>query len=156
MSSLLSGPVAVIAQSGGLGFALLGDGQARRLGFAYVVSTGNEDGLSALDYVEYMMSDPSVRVIALFLEGLHNADKLEVIAERAIATGKHLVIAKAGSSRLRSAASRIPHTLPATTPSTGPPSNAMESRRRSIKNSSSTPQWLWRGRRFPAVTVSPS
>ena len=98
-SSLLSGPVAVISQSGGLGFALLDDGQARRLGFSYVVSTGNEDGLSALDYVEYLMSEASVRVIALFLEGLKNAGKLDAIAERLITTGKHLVVAKAGSSR---------------------------------------------------------
>ena len=99
VSSLLSGPVAVISQSGGLGFALLDDGQARQLGFSYVVSTGNEDGLSALDYVEYLMTDPSVGVIALFLEGLGNADELEAIAEQAITTGKHLVVAKAGSSR---------------------------------------------------------
>jgi len=39
---LRAGDVAVVAQSGGLGFALFNDGLSRGLGFSHVLSTGNE------------------------------------------------------------------------------------------------------------------
>ena len=98
VGSPLSGPVAVVAQSGGLGFALFADGQSRGLGFGYVVSTGNEDDLSALDYVDHFIDDPSVGVITLFIEGLQDGAQLERVAERANDAGKYLIVSKAGAS----------------------------------------------------------
>ena len=95
---LLPGPVAVASQSGGLGFALLNDGQARGLGFSYVISAGNEDDLSLLDYVDYLVTDDRAGVILLFVEGLRHAGRLADIAARARAAGKPLIAAKAGRS----------------------------------------------------------
>jgi len=98
LDHLLTGPVAVVAQSGGLGFALFNDGQARGLGFSYVVSTGNEDGLTVLEYVDYLLDDPRVGVVLLFVEGLRNGSRLAGVAAKARAAGKPLVVAKAGRS----------------------------------------------------------
>ncbi len=98
LSQLLKGQVAVVAQSGGLGFALFNDGQARRLGFSYVVSTGNEDGLTVLDYVEYLLGDRHAGVLLLFVEGLRNGSRLPAVAAKARAAGKPIVVAKVGRS----------------------------------------------------------
>ncbi|HEY2552496.1 MAG TPA: acetate--CoA ligase family protein [Streptosporangiaceae bacterium] len=98
MQHLLPGPVAVVSQSGGLGFALFNDGQTRGLGFSYVISAGNEDDLSLLDYVDYLVTDERVGVILLFVEGLRHAGRLAATAARARAAGKPLVAAKAGRS----------------------------------------------------------
>lgn len=98
MQHLLPGPVAVVSQSGGLGFALFNDGQARGLGFSYVISAGNEDDLSLLDYVDYLVTDERVQVILLFVEGLRQAGRLAATAARARSAGKRLVAAKAGRS----------------------------------------------------------
>lgn len=98
LRQLLKGQVAVVAQSGGLGFALFNDGQARRLGFSYVVSTGNEDGLTVLDYVDYLLGDRHAGVLLLFVEGLRNGSQLPAVAAKARAAGKPIVVAKVGRS----------------------------------------------------------
>ena len=98
LRQLIKGQVAVVAQSGGLGFALFNDGQGRRLGFSYVVSTGNEDGLTVLDYVDYLLGDRHAGVLLLFVEGLRNGSQLPAVAAKARAAGKPIVVAKVGRS----------------------------------------------------------
>jgi acyl-CoA synthetase (NDP forming) len=93
-----SGPVAIVAQSGGQGFALLRRGMERGLRFSLVVSTGNDADLGWSDYVDYLLDDPSTRVILGFVEGLRDARRLIGVAARAAALGKPLVIAKIGRS----------------------------------------------------------
>ncbi|WP_433709557.1 acetate--CoA ligase family protein [Nocardia sp. CA-084685] len=92
------GPVAIVAQSGGLGFAVFADGRARGLGFGYAISTGNEDGLTALDYVDYLVTEPRIGVITVFLEGLADGSRLRQVAAAAATTQKPIVVAKAGAS----------------------------------------------------------
>ena len=53
--------VGVIAQSGGIGFALFNRGKAADLGFSYVISTGNEADLTMADFLDYMIEDPHTR-----------------------------------------------------------------------------------------------
>src|SRR3954464_5982808 len=48
------GEVAVIAQSGGMGFAFFDRGRGKDIPFRYIVTTGNEACLETFDYVEYM------------------------------------------------------------------------------------------------------
>ncbi len=93
-----SGPVAVVAQSGGQGFALFRRGIERGLGFSLVISTGNDADLGWPDYVEYLLDDPATRVILGFVEGLRDARRLIAVAARAAELGKPLVIAKIGRS----------------------------------------------------------
>jgi acetate---CoA ligase (ADP-forming) len=90
------GPVAIVAQSGGQGFALFNRGLEAGLGFSVVISTGNEADLGWLDYAEYLVDDPATRVILGFVEGLRDARRLVAVARRAAAAGKPLVVAKIG------------------------------------------------------------
>jgi acyl-CoA synthetase (NDP forming) len=94
----LVGDVAVVSQSGGLGFSLFNDGQTRGLGFSHVVSTGNEADLDALDVLDFLVEDPQTRVVLLFVEGLRDPARLPELASRAQAAGKPIVVAKVGRS----------------------------------------------------------
>jgi acyl-CoA synthetase (NDP forming) len=92
------GPVAMVAQSGGLAFSLFNKGLARGMRFSYVVSTGNEADIELLDVLEYMVEDPSTRVVMAYVEGLRSPQRLAAIAARASATQTRLVIGKVGRS----------------------------------------------------------
>ena len=69
LTRLVPGNVAVVSQSGGLGFALFNWGQAVGLGSSYVVSTGNEADLGALEIAAYLLEDAATDVVALLVEG---------------------------------------------------------------------------------------
>jgi acyl-CoA synthetase (NDP forming) len=96
---LRPGPVAIVSQSGGLGanvFApLMTD---RALGFSHFVSCGNQIGTTIEDYVEYLVDDPDVTVIAAVIEQLKNPRKLQRVARVAHARRKTLVFFQAGRS----------------------------------------------------------
>lgn len=92
------GNVAVVSQSGGLGFGIFNQGLSRDIDFSYVISTGNEADVSVLDYVDYLIGDPDTKVIALFLEGVESPEELEELALRAHECGKTIVAAKVGRS----------------------------------------------------------
>jgi acyl-CoA synthetase (NDP forming) len=95
---ILAGDVAVVSQSGGLGFSLFNDGQARGLGFSHVVSSGNEADLDAVDYTEFLVDDPHASVILLLVEGLRDPERLRAVGARALAADKPLVVAKVGDT----------------------------------------------------------
>jgi acetate---CoA ligase (ADP-forming) len=96
---LRPGSVAVVSQSGGLGaniFApLMTD---RQLGFSHFISCGNQIGTTIEDYVEYLVDDPDVTVVAGVIEQLKNPGKLSHVARTAHARRKSLVFFHAGRS----------------------------------------------------------
>jgi acetate---CoA ligase (ADP-forming) len=92
------GNVAIVAQSGGLGFGIMNQGLARGVDFSYVVSTGNETDLGVLEYVEYLLEDEHTTVVGLFLEGVDKPLALRDLGLRAAAAGKAIVVAKVGRS----------------------------------------------------------
>lgn len=111
LDRLHRGDVAVLAHSGGLGFALFHDGLGRGLGFSHVISTGNEVDLDLTDLAEYLLDDPATRVIALFVEGVASAQRWRKLALAARARGKRIVAAKVGdtSAGQRSALAHTAH-----------------------------------------------
>jgi acyl-CoA synthetase (NDP forming) len=90
--------IGVIAQSGGIGFALFNRGQAAGLAFSYVISTGNEADLTAADFLDYMVQDPRTDVVMLFLEAVRDGARFVSALERARALGKPIVAVKVGAS----------------------------------------------------------
>jgi acyl-CoA synthetase (NDP forming) len=95
------GNLALVSQSGAMAFAsVLSPASDRGVGFAIVVSSGNEAVVDTVDYVRHFVRDPDVRVIASLLEGLR-PDRgrafLEVAAEAADA-GKPILVCKVGRS----------------------------------------------------------
>jgi acyl-CoA synthetase (NDP forming) len=91
-------PIAVISQSGALAGAIGNTLQNSAIGCSYIVSVGNETCLDALDFLGWVIEQDDVRVVALYIEGLHNANRILRIAERARARGVQIVVLKAGRS----------------------------------------------------------
>ena len=69
-----AGPTAVIAQSGGLCVALNRLLAERGLMPSYMVSAGNQLGLAAGAYLRFMVAQPGVKAILLYLEEVVRAD----------------------------------------------------------------------------------
>jgi acyl-CoA synthetase (NDP forming) len=97
--AMAPGNVALISQSGSLGnFAFGPLVRDRKLGFSYFISCGNQIGTTVEDYVEALVDDPSVTVIACVIEALKKPDKLARAARRAHALKKSLVFFQVGTS----------------------------------------------------------
>ncbi len=88
----------VIAQSGGIGFALFNRGKAAGLGFSYVISTGNEADLSMADFLDYMVEDPHTDAVMLFCEAVRNGPGFVAALAKARLLGKPVIAIKVGRS----------------------------------------------------------
>jgi len=97
-------PIAIVSQSGALGGALARVLHASGLGCSYMVSVGNATVFDALDALSWLVEQDDARVVALYIESLHHAERLLPIAERARQRGVRIVLLKAGRSDLGLAA----------------------------------------------------
>jgi acetate---CoA ligase (ADP-forming) len=86
------------SHSGGMIGTFLSRGRACGIGFAGLVSVGNEVDLSLGDICLATLDDPEIDGYLLFLETLRHADKLRAFAERAAAAGKPVLAYKLGRS----------------------------------------------------------
>jgi acyl-CoA synthetase (NDP forming) len=100
MDALPLGGTSVVSQSGTIIGTLLSRGAARGLGFAKLVSVGNESDLGVGELVDMLVDDDDTRVILLFLETIRDAGALARAAARAHAAGKPIVAYKLGRSAL--------------------------------------------------------
>lgn len=102
----LRGPgIGIIAQSGAMAgtirYALSGKG----LPVSHVVSTGNEAGLGAEDFLAHLADDPATGAIALFLEQIRRPRLFVRLVARAREKGKPVVLLHPGrGARAREAA----------------------------------------------------
>lgn len=94
----VSGQVALITQSGGVGEFVLYNMWERGIGSSHWISTGNEADLTTSDFVEYFLEDPNTKVICLFSEGIRNSEKFGEVAEMAKAKKKPIIVLKVGRS----------------------------------------------------------
>jgi acyl-CoA synthetase (NDP forming) len=90
--------IGVIAQSGGIGFALFNRGKAAGLGFSYVISTGNEADLTMADFLDYMVEDEHTDAVMLFCEAVRNGPGFVAALEKALRLGKPVIAVKVGKS----------------------------------------------------------
>ena len=95
----------VIAQSGGIGFALFNRGKAAGIGFSYVISTGNEADLNMGDFLDYMVEDPHTHAVMLFCEAVRNGPSFVAALAKAREAGKPVIAIKVGRSAAGSRAS---------------------------------------------------
>jgi acyl-CoA synthetase (NDP forming) len=72
------------------------------------ISYGNQIDLTAADFLEYFERDPSVRVLAFYVEGFAPLDgaRFAAIARRVAASGRHVLVYKAGRTALGALAAR--------------------------------------------------
>jgi acetyltransferase len=100
------GQVAVISQSGGMGFAFFDHGRPKDLSFRYIVTTGNEACLEASDFAEYIIDEGKTDVILMLIEDIKNIATFGRMAEKALRAGKPLIVNRLGASEVGARAIR--------------------------------------------------
>lgn len=98
MDEFPKGSVSLISQSGGILGSLLSRAAACGLGLSKLVSTSNEADLGLADFIDYLVDDPSTKVIVLYIEGIRHPEKFRAAALRAKIAGKPIVVYKVGKS----------------------------------------------------------
>lgn len=96
--SRLSGPVAFLAQSGGMAIDFAHGGKWMGVRFSKVVSFGNGADLRETDLLRYLKDDPETKVISMYIEGIKDGDTFfrEI---KAAASKKPVIVYKGGLSR---------------------------------------------------------
>ena len=98
LTPLAPGAVAAITQSGMLGQTFARGIADAGLTLAYLVSCGNQTGLTFADYIDHLADDPDLRVITCYIEAVTDGAAFLAAAEKARRNGKTIVAVKAGGS----------------------------------------------------------
>ncbi len=98
LQQFVAGPIAIVAQSGGIVLALKRTLEERGLAAGMLVTSGNETGLTAADYIAYYAQHPAVKVVVAYLEAIHDPPAFMAALRSAKAAGKPVVIFKLGAS----------------------------------------------------------
>lgn len=92
------GKVLVASHSGSMIGSLVSRGKARGVGFAGLVSVGNEVDLSIGEICMSTLDDPAIEGYLLFLESLRHGPELQAFARAAQRAGKPVIAYKLGRS----------------------------------------------------------
>ena len=95
---LAAGPIGFVSQSGAVGTAITALAHAEQVGIGYFLSTGNEGDLEFSDFCDYFADDPSVRIIAGYVESIRDGDKFRAAAAKCAQNGKPVALIKVGAS----------------------------------------------------------
>ena len=102
--NFVQGPVALFGQSGGIIMAIKRTLEERGVVTGSLITSGNETGLTSADYITYFAQDPGTKVIACYLESIHDPQAFLAACRRARAAGKPVVCVKLGASEAGRAA----------------------------------------------------
>jgi acyl-CoA synthetase (NDP forming) len=93
------GGVSMVTQSGGFGFSVMSLAAIEGgVNYRHVITTGNESGISTLDFMQYFIDEPGTQIITGYTEGLKDARRLRGIGEAALAKAKPIMVWKVGNS----------------------------------------------------------
>ena len=93
------GPVSMVSQSGGFGFSVMNLSSLEGgLPFRQMVTTGNEIGVSTIDFMNYYIRDPKTEIIVGYIEGLKDARRLIEVGDKALAAKKPILMWKVGNT----------------------------------------------------------
>ncbi|MGC4251721.1 MAG: acetate--CoA ligase family protein [Sphingobium sp.] len=110
-SEYLPGPgrrgAAIVGQSGNVCIHL--SSSQRSVPFSYLISAGNQAVLGFEDYIDYLIDDPQVTCIGLFMEGIRNVPAFSQACLRAREQGMPVIVCRSGISDL-GAALAVSHT----------------------------------------------
>ena len=93
-----AGPIGFVSQSGLFAGIVAAECHQRGLGLGYLNSTGNESIVDFADMVAHMASDPRIRVVAGYMEGIRDGRKLRAALAVARANETPVIILKVGRS----------------------------------------------------------
>ena len=100
LAGLANGPVGGVFHSGGTLGYWFAQAAERGLGFSYATSCGNEFGLDAADYLNFLVDDPDTEIIVGMIEGIRRPQAFMDAARRAFDAGKPVIITKLGRTEL--------------------------------------------------------
>lgn len=104
------GSIALVSQSGALAFTTFFERAADEdVGFAYIVSTGNEADLTTTDYLAYLGEQPEVDVICTYIEGVDDPREFVRVADTVTRNGTPVLSVKIGKTEFAEAAT-LSHT----------------------------------------------
>jgi acetate---CoA ligase (ADP-forming) len=92
-----AGPIAIVSQSGALGYGLL-QAMHRGVGVGYYLTAGNSSDVDVCDYIAWLAEQPATRSIVCLMEGVKSGRRFLEAARRAADAGKALIVCKAGNS----------------------------------------------------------
>ncbi len=93
-----SGPVALVGQSGGMMIFTNQALQERGIWPDYLITSGNEAGLTIADYVAFFADQSDLRVIIVYVEAISDLARFKAACRSARAAGKSIVAVKLGQS----------------------------------------------------------
>ncbi len=100
------GRVGIASQSGAYGTHLFTLARRRGLGTPLCITTGNEADITVGEAIGWMVADPDTDVIAVYAEGIREADSFVAALEAARRARKPIVIMKVGHSTLGQVSAR--------------------------------------------------
>src|SRR5262249_47967551 len=102
-------PIAVVSPSGAMASAIAEFAASQHVAVGSLVTTGNQAMIDWTDAVESLLDDERVRVLCVFAETILRPRAFLDVARSALATGRAIVMLKAGSSEL-AARTALSHT----------------------------------------------
>lgn len=102
--ALQPGPIGLVGQSGGVMMFTNRVLEERGLHASYIVTSGNETGLSLADYIAFLAHEPEIKVILCYTEAARDLAKFKAACRAAQAAGKPIVMLKLGQSEAGQAA----------------------------------------------------
>lgn len=91
--------LAVISQSGGVGFSFYDRGRALGLPFSHVISSGNECDLTLADYLDLLVDDADTGAVLIYVEAVRDLNGFRAAVDKARAAGKPVIALKVGRSK---------------------------------------------------------
>lgn len=93
----VSGPIAMISQSGANLLAALGTSQEDHFGMSFFVGLGNKADVDFSEFIEYAEQDPHTKCLAIYIEGLDSPDAFVKSCQKVT---KPIVVIKVGRSKI--------------------------------------------------------
>ena len=93
-----TGPIGIVTQSGAYGGHLFTITQNRGVGANYWVTTGNEVDIDVAEVIKFYASEPEIRVIISYAEGIKNGNRMREALQAARNAKKPVIFMKVGST----------------------------------------------------------
>lgn len=92
----MDGPIAMVSQSGAMSAVPVGLLRQAGLGVRYSLATGNDADVTVAEMAAAAVSDPTIKLLLLYLESIPQPDQLAEAARIAHARGAYIVALKSG------------------------------------------------------------
>jgi acetate---CoA ligase (ADP-forming) len=96
--SLHEGPVALVGQSGGVVIHINRALEERAIPVEYLITSGNETGLTVADYIAFFAGEPELEVVIIYVEAIADIAKFSRACKIARVAGKSIIAVKLGQS----------------------------------------------------------